>query len=74
MSNESEIVDAAAEALRVLRKVADSTTKDVAEIGWAIRRQERGAGAGEELGEGGKEVYGALDQLDSRLKRAAGLA
>lgn len=69
MTNESELRDAAAEALRVLRKVADGTQKDVEDIGAAILRQQKGD-PGSELGPGGKEVYGVLDHLDSRVQRA----
>lgn len=68
--NETEITNAAKEALRVLRKVADGTAKDVTDIGWAILRQDQGDGDVRELGPGGKEVYNALDHLDSRIKRA----
>lgn len=71
MSNDREIENAAREALRVLRKVAGGTAQDVTDLSWAITRQERGVDPGNEVGPGGKEVYGALDHLDSRLKRQA---
>ena len=70
MSNENEIESAAREALRVLRKVAGGSAQDVTDLGWAITRQERGVDPGNEVGPGGREVYGALDHLESRLKRA----
>lgn len=68
--SETELTAAAREALRVLRKVADGTAKDVVDIGSAIMHQARGVDPGNEVGPGGREVYKALDQLDSRIKRA----